>query len=72
MTKAEKKFRCLIRDTDVWKDNFAWSEDKISIIAKSEMGQITIDLLELNRARILQIRLADVAVKRHPPEEDLS
>jgi hypothetical protein len=54
--------------TDFWKDHFAWSEDKITIIAKTETGQITIDLLELNRERILQIRLADVAVKRHPPD----
>ncbi len=56
--------------TDNWKDHFAWSDDKITIIAKTETGKITIDLLELNRERILQIRLADVAVKRHPPEED--
>ena len=58
--------------TDFWKDHFTWSDDKITIIAKTETGQITIDLLELNRERILQIRLADVAVKRHPPDEDLS
>ncbi len=57
--------------TDTWKDHFAWSDDKITIIAKTET-KLTIDLLELNRERIMQIRLADVAVKRHPPDEDLS
>lgn len=58
--------------TDIWKEHFGWSEDKISIIPKTETGRATIDLLELNRERILQIRLADVAVNRHPPKEDLS
>jgi hypothetical protein len=58
--------------TDSWRDHFTWSADKITIIAKTETRQITIGLLELNRERILQIRLADVAVKRHPPNEDLS
>lgn len=57
---------------DFWKDHFEWSDDGIMIIAKTETGRITIDLLELNRERILQIRRADVAVNRHPPNEDLT
>jgi hypothetical protein len=57
--------------TDIWKEHFEWSEDKILIIPKTKIGRVTVDLLELNRERILQIRLADVAVKRHPPGENL-
>ncbi len=55
----------------LWKEHFAWSEDKIFIVPKTEIGRVTIDLLKLNRERILQIRLAYVAVNRHPPIEDL-
>lgn len=58
--------------TDVWTEHFAWSEDKVHIVSKTEIGRATIDLLKLNRERILQIRLADVSVNRHPPKEDLS
>lgn len=70
--QSDKEIPLFNPRTDFWKDHFAWANDKITIIAKTETGQITIDLLELNRERILQIRLADVAVKRHPPDEDLS
>ncbi len=56
---------------DIWKEHFEWSKDKIFIVSKTEIGRITVDLLNLNRARILQIRLADVLVNRHPPTEDL-
>ncbi len=56
---------------DIWKEHFEWSEDKIFIIPKTEIGRITVALLNLNRERILQIRLVDVLVNRHPPIEDL-
>ena len=56
---------------DVWKEHFKWSEDKIYILPKTTIGHITIELLQLNRARILLIREADLSVNRHPPEKDL-
>lgn len=56
---------------DNWSEHFIWSADKIHIIAKTEIGRVTIDLLELNRERILAIRLADAAVNRHPPIGDV-
>lgn len=55
---------------DLWSEHFAWSEDKIYVVPKTEIGRVTSDLLELNRDRILHIRLADVAVNRHPPNKD--
>lgn len=68
--KTEKEIPLFNPRTDLWKDHFAWSNGGITIIAKTETGKITIDLLELNRERILQIRAADVAVNRHPPSAD--
>lgn len=70
--KSEKEIPLYNPRTDDWKNHFAWSDDRITIISKTETGRITIDLLELNRERILQIRRADVAINRHPPNEDLT
>ena len=56
----------------IWKEHFEWSDDKSLIIPKTEIGRVTIDLLELNRERFLQIRLADIVVNRHPPTEDFN
>lgn len=58
--------------TDDWKEHFKWSEDGISILPKTEIGRLAISFLELNRERILSIRSADVAVNRHPPDDDLN
>ena len=55
----------------IWKEHFEWSEDKIYVQPKTKVGKVTIELLQLNRTRILLIREADVAVNRHPPEKDL-
>ena len=54
-----------------WREHFEWSADKISILPKTKIGEVTLELLQLNRTRILLIRQADVAVNRHPPENDL-
>lgn len=45
--------------------------DKLSIVELSEIGRITIKTLDLNRARVMLIRAADLEVNRHPPEGDL-
>lgn len=55
-----------------WNEHFEWSEDKISILSTTKIGQVTIELLQLNRPRILLIREADILVNRHPPEKDLT
>lgn len=56
----------------VWKEHFEWSADGLRIVPKTPIGRATVNLLELNRARILFIREADVAVNRHPPVDDLT
>jgi hypothetical protein len=53
-----------------WHEHFSWSDDFLEIVSKTKTGQITIDLLQLNRPRIIQIRKDDILVNRHPPESD--
>jgi hypothetical protein len=53
-----------------WPEHFIWSADGLLIIPRTAIGRATADLLELNRARVLYIRSADVSVNRHPPADD--
>ena len=54
----------------IWGEHFYWSADGVRIIPLTAIGRVTVELLELNRERVLQIRAADVQVERHPPERD--
>ncbi len=54
-----------------WSEHFSWSNDGTQILPLTAIGRVTVDLLELNRERIMRIRWADVLVGRHPPEDDL-
>jgi hypothetical protein len=53
-----------------WSVHFIWSANTLRIIPLSATGRATLELLELNRERILLIRAADVSANRHPPEGD--
>ena len=53
-----------------WADHFAWSPDGLRVVGRSPEGRATIDLLALNRDRIISIREADRIVGRHPPAGD--
>jgi hypothetical protein len=54
----------------LWAEHFIWSADGLRLLPQSEIGRVTIELLALNRARILRIRQDDVLVNRHPPGTD--
>jgi hypothetical protein len=54
----------------IWNEHFVWSNNVLEIVAKSETGRVTIELLQLNRPRLLVIRADDYKVQRHPPSED--
>lgn len=56
--------------TEAWNEHFMWSKDGKTILPLTPTGRATVNLLEFNRPRILEIREADVAVKRHPPDGD--
>ncbi|MCP5096567.1 MAG: HNH endonuclease [Chloroflexi bacterium] len=53
-----------------WGEHFMWSPDKLYIMGETAVGRATIELLQLNRARIIPIRAADLAINRHPPLND--
>lgn len=55
---------------DVWADHFIWSENGGEVIGLTPVGRATIERLRLNTPRIIDIRLADVAIGRHPPLND--
>ncbi len=54
----------------LWAEHFVWSADGLRVLPQSEIGRATIELLDLNRERILRIRQDDVLVNRHPPIAD--
>jgi hypothetical protein len=54
----------------LWAEHFMWSSDGLRIVPLTATGRATVELLELNRERVLRIRAADVAVDRHPPGND--
>ena len=55
---------------ELWNEHFTWSTDGLRIIGLTSIGRATVESLQLNRTRVLNIRAADVAVGRHPPVED--
>ncbi|HEX8068992.1 MAG TPA: HNH endonuclease signature motif containing protein [Pyrinomonadaceae bacterium] len=52
-----------------WSDHFVWSAGGLRVLPRTAIGRVTVELLELNRERILHIRSADVSVGRHPPAD---
>ena len=55
---------------DVWQKHFIWSTDGLTIIGLTPTGRATIYHLNMNRERVVNIRLADKEIGRHPPSED--
>lgn len=53
-----------------WADHFAWSPDGLRVVGMCPEGRATVNLLALNRERIISIREADRIVGRHPPAGD--
>lgn len=55
---------------DQWIEHFIWSADTLYILALTSTGRATIAALDLNRDRVINIRVADREIGRHPPLED--
>jgi hypothetical protein len=59
---------------DSWNEHFAWSEDRLHVVALTPMGRATLSLLDFNderhAGRVLAIRRRDVADSYHPPPGD--
>ena len=54
----------------IWSEHFIWSNDRLNVMGLTSIGRATVEVLELNRDRAIRIRVADLAVGRHPPIED--
>ena len=55
---------------DAWGEHFIWSANGTEIIGLTPTGRATIAQLQLNRPRVVNIRLADAVIGRHPPADD--
>lgn len=50
-----------------WHRHFYWSTDNGRIIGKTSIGRATVEALDLNRPRIVHIRLLWASLGLHPP-----
>jgi hypothetical protein len=53
-----------------WGDHLRWSMDGLMVVPFTAIGRATATAMNFNRERIVLIRMADVAVGRHPPAGD--
>lgn len=49
-----------------WEEHFVWDHDFITILGLSSVGRVTVNLLQLNRVGLLNIRKALLAIGAHP------
>lgn len=54
-----------------WSEHFAWSDDAAEIIGLTPTGQATIEVLRMNRSRLVRLRRLWVQMGEHPPVEAL-
>jgi hypothetical protein len=52
----------------VWKEHFSWNDDASEIVALTDIGRVTIDLLKMNRSQLVRVRKLWVKLGEHPPE----
>lgn len=53
----------------LWHEHFAWSDDSLSIIGRSQNGRATIDLLRVNNDWLARARRLWILAGVHPPIE---
>ncbi len=51
----------------IWQEHFAWSEDYLRIIGLTPAGRGTVEVLQLNRKKLMDYRMALIVFKEHPP-----
>jgi hypothetical protein len=52
-----------------WQDHFTWNEDFSIIIGLTPTGRVTVDILQLNREGVVNLRRMLYALGEHPPAE---
>lgn len=50
-----------------WEEHFTWNEDYTRVIGLTDIGRATVDALQLNRAKLINLRRVLHAVNLHPP-----
>jgi hypothetical protein len=56
---------------DRWRRHFAWSRDSLTIEGLTKIGRATVEVLQLNREGLVNIRRALLLAGVHPPPEDV-
>ena len=55
--------------TQIWKDHFAWSDDKTLIIGLTPTGRATVKRLKMNREETVNLRNVLRLAGLHPPAD---
>lgn len=50
-----------------WREHFQWSNDKLTIIGKTDIGRGTISALHMNRGKVINLRSVLILDGFHPP-----
>ncbi len=50
-----------------WQEHFAWDTDPLHLIGLTPTGRATIDALQLNRPKLIELRANLQEIHRHPP-----
>lgn len=53
-----------------WYEHFVWSSDHLLIIGLTPIGRAAIELLQLNRESVINLRRALITMGDHPPADD--
>lgn len=53
---------------DHWEEHFCWDEDFANLLGLTPKGRATIERLDLNRPRLVNLRRALTLAGKHPPE----
>jgi hypothetical protein len=53
-----------------WSEHFTWNEDFTEVIGKTACGRATVETLNMNQERIVNLRMMWRQLKKHPPEEE--
>jgi hypothetical protein len=50
-----------------WQDHFVWNEDRLHLVGLTPVGRATVELLQMNRPSLVNLRRALMAINAHPP-----
>lgn len=51
----------------IWHEHFTWDSTKTKILGRTLTGEKTVELLQMNRPKLVRLRRAFIALGLHPP-----